>query len=199
MNSMPSVMTGTMTARGVSRCASRARSRDARRAASCRSAASRTGGRPIGQALRVVRVVDEDRRPIGQRDERDRGCRSPSWRRTSRGRSRKNVISSLAAVLLSTSSAMSIGSVARETRSTSRRAPSSRTTKASGPRPLDRLAVLVDGADEERALASVGLRGDGAASNASERTAHTRPRQDRGRAGANAHRRVRGAALVRAV
>ena len=51
-------------------------------------------------------------------------------------------MSSAAAVLLSTSSATSIGSVARETRSTSRRAPSSRTTKASGPRPSTGLPSL---------------------------------------------------------
>ena len=44
------------------------------------------------------------------------------------------VMASSAAALLSTSSAMSIGSVARETRSTSRRTPSSRTMTSSGAR-----------------------------------------------------------------
>ena len=52
---------------------------------------------------------------------------------------------------------MSIGSMARETRSTSRRTPSSRTMTSSGRQALDGLALVVDGADEERALATARL------------------------------------------
>jgi hypothetical protein len=50
---------------------------------------------------------------------------------------------------------MSMGSTARELRRTSRRAPSSRTTKSVRAEPLDRVAALVDGAHEERPLAAV--------------------------------------------
>ena len=85
---------------------------------------------------------------------RDLVARRPFAPRTPTGRSRMKTMSSAAAALLSTSSAMSIGSVARETRSTSRRAPSSRTTKASGPSPSTGSPSLSTRADEQRALAA---------------------------------------------
>ena len=49
---------------------------------------------------------------------------------------------------------MSIGSVARDTRRTSRLTPSSRIWNASGPRSGDRFAFAIDRADEHHTFAS---------------------------------------------
>ena len=137
--SPPSVMIGTMTARGVSRRSEpSARLRTARRAMSM-PARVRGHRRPMRvlQQLGVRRVVGEDRRPVGEADDGDLvALRHLRDERRAAPRGRAESAHSEAA-LLSTRMAMSIGSVACETRSTSRVAPSSRMTKSSGrvPRP----------------------------------------------------------------
>ena len=64
-------------------------------------------------------------------------CRPPSASTKSRSPSRIDGMALIDAALLSTSTAMSIGSMARETRRTSRRRPSSVTTKSVGTEAFD--------------------------------------------------------------
>ena len=68
----------------------------------------------VRQFLGVVGVVDEDRRTIGERDDRNVVAGRHS-RHEVRQPVRRNVMSSRAAALLSTRIATSIGSVARDT------------------------------------------------------------------------------------
>ena len=154
MNSIPSVNTGTMTARGVSRrgeAAARLEDGVEQRHPALRHREQAADG--VRQSLGVVGVVHEDRRTIGQSDDRDMIARSPSSPRSSTGRVRRNVMSSRAAALLSTRIATSIGSVARDTRRTSRLTPSSRDLERIGTEVGHRFAFAIDCADEHHAFA----------------------------------------------